>query len=81
MVIKFTLTMIKVRVNIQGKEKDFDKVELSWTSEITIEKYLQISTLWLKRRNLLLETMDGLRRVGSSSLTLEPLDKEIKSLK
>ena len=71
MQVRFTLTMDDVIVD--GKE--IDCVVLDWVEEMDYQQVLSISHNWISTQNFLTKRMDGLSRVGESSLTIEPLDE------
>ncbi len=70
MKVKFTLTMDDVTV--EGRQ--FDAIVLDWVSEMESSEVLNISHRWITSQNFLTQRMNGLSRVGESSLTIEPLE-------
>ncbi|SYZ74575.1 conserved hypothetical protein [Candidatus Zixiibacteriota bacterium] len=70
MKVKFTLTMDDVTV--EGNQ--IDTIILDWTSEVDSNEVLAISQRWITSQNFLTQRMNGLSRVGESSLTIEPLE-------
>jgi hypothetical protein len=70
MKVKFTLTMDDVTV--EGRQ--IDTIILDWTSEVDSNEVLSISQRWITSQNFLTQRMNGLSRVGESSLTIEPLE-------
>jgi hypothetical protein len=70
MKVKFTLTMDDVTV--EGRQ--IDTIILDWTSEVDSNEVLAISQRWITSQNFLTQRMNGLSRVGESSLTIEPLE-------
>jgi hypothetical protein len=70
MKMKFTLNMEDLIVN--GKE--IDNMVVDWEEDVTQERVLEISNLWISSQTFLTEKMMGLSRVGESSLTIEPVD-------
>lgn len=71
MKVKFVLTMDDVVVNDQC----FDQVIMDWIDELQQEEILEISQRWITTQNFLTTRMQGLERVGESSLTIEPLEE------
>ncbi|MFQ6003140.1 MAG: hypothetical protein ACE5KJ_05275 [Candidatus Zixiibacteriota bacterium] len=71
MKVKFTLNMENLMVN----EKHIDRLCISWINEVTEEEVLSISGEWINTRNLLTQRMTGLKKVGESSLTIEPIEE------
>ncbi len=75
MKVKFVLTMDNVVVG----ERLIDQVILDWETEMDQGEILELSHRWITSKNFLTQRMDGLTRVGESSLTIEPLeDNEFK---
>jgi hypothetical protein len=71
MKVKFVLTMEDLVVN----DRIIDQVVFDWESEVDQEEILELSHRWITSRNFLTTRMNGLSRVGESSLTIEPLDE------
>ncbi len=71
MKVKFVLTMEDVVVGDQV----IDQVILDWESDLQQDEVLKLSHEWITSRNFLTNRMEGLSRVGESSLTIEPLDE------
>lgn len=69
MKIKFTLNMDNLLVN----QTHVDRVVISWISDISQEEVSSLSQNWINDQDFLLHKMDGLEKVGESSLTIEPL--------
>ena len=72
MKVKFVLTMDNVVVN----DRTIDQLILDWESEMDQEEILELSHKWITSKNFLTKRMEGLNRVGESSLTIEPLEEE-----
>lgn len=72
MKVKFVLTMDDLVVN----ENEIDQLVLDWESDVDQEEILELSHNWITSKNFLTKRMDGLTRVGESSLTIEPLEEE-----
>lgn len=70
MKVKFTLTMDDVTVD----NRDIDTLILDWVDDIDEEEVLDLSHRWISTQNFLSKSMEGLTRVGESSLTIEPMD-------
>jgi hypothetical protein len=58
---------------VEGNE--IDNMILDWEEDITQERVLEISNLWISSQTFLTERMIGLSRVGESSLTIEPVEE------
>lgn len=71
MKVKFVLTMDDVEI---GQDL-FDQVILDWESDVEQNEILELSHSWITSKNFLTQRMEGLTRVGESSLTIEPLDE------
>jgi hypothetical protein len=71
MKVKFTLNMINLVVD----DKPINKITFSWVSDLSQEEILSMSKEWLKDKNFLTSRMQGLEKVGESSLTIEPLEE------
>jgi hypothetical protein len=71
--VKFTLNMENLTVD----EKHIDRLCISWTNEVTEEEVLSMSGQWINTQNLLTQRMIGLKKVGESSLTIEPIEESI----
>lgn len=69
--VRFTLTMDDVTVN--GEE--FDSIALDWDSDVDESEVLDLSHQWISTQNFLSQRMEGLTKVGESSLTIEPLNE------
>ena len=71
MKMKFTLNMEDLVV----EGNSIDNMILDWEEEVTQERVLEISNLWISSQTFLTERMAGLSKVGESSLTIEPVDE------
>lgn len=69
--VKFVLTMDDLVVD----NRTVDQVILDWESDLDQDEILDVSHRWITSRNFLTQRMDGLVRVGESSLTIEPLEE------
>ena len=56
-------------------EKHIDRICISWINEVTEEEVLSMSGQWISTQNLLTQRMIGLKKVGESSLTIEPIEE------
>lgn len=71
MKVKFVLTMDDVVV----EDRRIDQLVLDWIDDLAQEEILEISHRWITTQNFLTTRMEGLMRVGESSLTIEPLEE------
>ncbi|RKX18311.1 MAG: hypothetical protein DRP35_09490 [Candidatus Zixiibacteriota bacterium] len=71
MKVKFVLTMDDVTVENQN----IDQLIFDWESEIDQQEILEVSHKWITSKNFLTSRMEGLTRVGESTLTIEPLEE------
>ena len=71
MKMKFTLTMEDLLV--EGAK--IDNMVIDWVEDVTQAEVLEMSHLWITSKNFLTERMVGLRKVGESSLTIEPVEE------
>ena len=72
MKVKFVLTMDDVIV----EDQSIDQIILDWVSDIEQDEIMDVSHKWITTQNFLTNRMQGLSRVGESSLTIEPLEEE-----
>lgn len=70
MKVKFTLTMDDIRVD----QREIDSLIIDWIDDVNEQEVLDLSHRWISTQNFLSQSMEGLERVGESSLTIEPLD-------
>jgi len=71
MKVKFVLTMDDVVVN----DEPIDQIILDWVTDVNQQEIMEVSHKWITTQNFLTNRMDGLSRVGESSLTIEPLEE------
>ncbi|MCK4384970.1 MAG: hypothetical protein KAW52_01775 [candidate division Zixibacteria bacterium] len=71
MKVKFTLNMENLMVN----ETHIDRLTIAWINEVTEDEVLSMSGQWIGTQNLLTQRMIGLKKVGESSLTIEPMEE------
>jgi hypothetical protein len=69
--MKFTLNMEDLIV----EGKTIDNMILDWEEEVTQQRILEISNVWISSQTFLTERMTGLSSVGESSLTIEPIEE------
>ena len=72
MKVKFVLTMDNLVVD----DKEIDQVTFDWETDIDQDEILNVSHKWITSKNFLTNRMDGLTRVGESSLTIEPIEED-----
>ncbi len=78
MKVKFTLNMTNLVLSGNEStaiEKPINRITFSWVSDLSQEEILSMSQEWLKDKNFLTSRMKGLKKVGESSLTIEPLEE------
>lgn len=68
--VKLTLTLRDALVN----NRWVDLIALEWTTRATPEEVLEMSQKWITTQNFLTQRMSGVKRVGESSFTIEPLE-------
>jgi hypothetical protein len=61
--------------NLTVDETHIDRLSISWTNEVTEEEVLSMSGQWISTQNFLTQRMIGLKKVGESSLTIEPIEE------
>lgn len=71
MKVKFTLNMENLTVD----ENHIDRLSISWINDVTEEEVLSMSGQWISTQNFLTQRMVGLKKVGESSLTIEPIEE------
>ena len=71
MKIKFTLSL----KNIMVEENFIDHLIFDWEEESTPEEVLKMSERWISTQNFLTSRMNGLKKVGESSFTIEPVEE------
>jgi hypothetical protein len=62
-------------INLVVDDKPINKITFSWVSDLSQEEILSMSKEWLKDKNFLTSRMQGLEKVGESSLTIEPVEE------
>jgi hypothetical protein len=71
MKMKFTLSMEDLLV----ESTRVDNMIIDWVEDVSQEEVLAMSQQWITSQNFLTERMSGLKRVGESSLTIEPVEE------
>ena len=70
--MQFTLAMEGLIVN----DQKIDELIIQWIEEDVSESYVfECSNEWISNDHFLTEKMQGLRKVGESSLTIGPTDQ------
>ena len=78
MKVKFTLNMENLTVvsfKENEREKEIDRLTISWISDISEEEVLNMSGKWIGTKDFLTQRMTDLKKVGESSLTIEPVEE------
>lgn len=78
MKVKFTLNMENLTVASRKQnqeEEQIDRLVISWISEVSEEEVLNMSGKWIGTRDFLTQRMTDLKKVGESSLTIEPVEE------
>jgi hypothetical protein len=57
------------------REKEIDRLTISWISDISEEEVLNMSGKWIGTKDFLTQRMTDLKKVGESSLTIEPVEE------
>ncbi len=71
MKMRFTLTMEDLVV----ESSKVDNMTIDWIEDVSQERVLEMSHEWITSKNFLTERMVGLKKVGESSLTIEPVEE------
>ena len=71
--MRFTLTMEDLLVD--GTR--VDNMVIDWIEDVSQSEVLEMSHQWITSKNFLTERMVGLKKVGESSLTIEPVEEGI----
>lgn len=72
MKVKFILTMDDLVV----EDNMIEQVIFDWETDVDQEEILELSHKWITSKNFLTKRMEGLTRVGESSLTIEPIEED-----
>gem|GEM_PF-311155 len=76
--VKFTLHMENLAVaspRQPQEEEHIDRLTISWISDVTEEEVLSMSGKWISAKNFLTQRLIDLKKVGESSLTIEPVEE------
>jgi len=76
--VKFTLHMENLAVSSPRQpqeEEHIDRLTISWISDVTEEEVLSMSGKWISAKNFLTQRLTDLKKVGESSLTIEPVEE------
>jgi hypothetical protein len=57
------------------EEEQIDRLIISWISEVSEEEVLNMSGRWIGTKDFLTQRMTDLKKVGESSLTIEPVEE------
>lgn len=74
MKMRFTLSMEDLLVD--GTR--VDNMVIDWIEDVSQAEVLEMSHQWITSKNFLTERMVGLKKVGESSLTIEPVEEGIE---
>ena len=55
-------------------EEQIERLTISWISDVTEEEVLSMSGKWIGTKDFLTQRMTDLKKVGESSLTIEPVE-------
>ena len=72
MKMRFTLSMEDLLIDTSK----VDNMVINWIEDVSQERVLEMSHEWITSKNFLTDKMIGLRKVGESSLTIEPVEEE-----
>jgi hypothetical protein len=56
-------------------EEHIDRLTISWINDVTEEQVLTMSGKWISSKDFLTQKMTDLKKVGESSLTIEPVEE------
>jgi hypothetical protein len=76
--VKFTLNMENLTVSSRQQnqeEENIDRLIISWISNISEKEVLNMSSRWIGTKDFLTQRMTDLKKVGESSLTIEPVEE------
>jgi hypothetical protein len=59
----------------QRGEEHIDRLTISWINDVTEEQVLTMSGKWISTKDFLTQKMTDLKKVGESSLTIEPVEE------
>lgn len=71
---------MKTRFTLSMEDLLVDGIKISniiidWIEDVTQQEVLEMSHQWITSKNFLTERMTGLKKVGESSLTIEPVEE------
>jgi hypothetical protein len=71
---------MKTRFTLSMEDLLVDGIKISnmiidWIEDVTQQEVLEMSHQWITSKNFLTERMIGLKKVGESSLTIEPVEE------
>lgn len=78
MKVKFTLNMENLTVASRKStlgEEQIDRLVISWISDVTEDEVLSMSGKWIGTKDFLTQRITDLKKVGESSLTIEPVEE------
>ena len=78
MKVKFTLNMENLTVASRKStlgEEQIDRLVISWISDVTEDEVLSTSGKWISTKDFLTQRITDLKKVGESSLTIEPVEE------
>ena len=78
MKVKFTLHMENLTVDSPKQphgEEHIDRLTVSWISNVTEDQVVSMSGKWISSKDFLTQRMTDLKKVGESSLTIEPVEE------
>jgi hypothetical protein len=76
--VKFTLHMENVTFACpepKHADQHIDRLTICWVSDVSEEEVLSMSGRWISSKDFLTQKMTDLRKVGESSLTIEPVEE------
>jgi hypothetical protein len=59
--------------DLEVNGRSIDSVVLDWVDDVSQEQVMEMSQQWISSQTFLTDRMTGLRKVGESSLTIEPV--------
>jgi len=76
--VKFTLHMENITISSPRhpqEDEHIDRLTISWISDVTEKQVLSMSGRWISTKDFLTQRMTDLKKVGESSLTIEPVEE------
>jgi len=71
--MKYKLTLIMENAVVEGRKMD---ITIDWQEDLSKDRLKEYMVEWITNNRFLTGRMLGLRSVGESSLTIEPLGEE-----